>query len=63
MVTAVLPDSWRSVVGRVGGFFVMTLETFRSMVRRPFQVRELIEQAWFVVTVSLLPTFLIRPRE
>ncbi|GAA5163099.1 ABC transporter permease [Pseudonocardia eucalypti] len=49
----------RSVGGRVGGFFVMTVDAFRAMVRRPFQARELIEQAWFVVTVSLLPTFLI----
>ena len=49
----------RPVLAQVGGFYAMALETFRLMPRRPFKARELVQQAWFIVSVSLVPTLLI----
>lgn len=43
----------------VGGFFQMTAEVFRAMVRPPFQGREFVDQAWFVARVSMVPTVLV----
>jgi phospholipid/cholesterol/gamma-HCH transport system permease protein len=42
-----------------GDFFAFCLDALRSVVRRPFQVRELIQQAWFISSVSILPTALV----
>lgn len=42
-----------------GSFFAMSLDTCRAMFRRPFQVREFIEQSWFVASVTILPTALV----
>jgi phospholipid/cholesterol/gamma-HCH transport system permease protein len=42
-----------------GDFFAFCLDAVRSVVRRPFQVRELIQQAWFISSVSILPTALV----
>lgn len=46
-------------IGKLGGFFAMALDTFMLMFRRPFAWRELLEQAWFVARVSLLPTLML----
>ena len=46
-------------VGAVGEFFAMSLDAFLAMFRRPFAVREFLEQTWFVARVSLLPTMLL----
>lgn len=43
----------------IGSFFAMTLDTARGMVRRPFQVREFLEQMLFIVKVSLVPTVML----
>ena len=37
----------------------MCLDTFVQMFRRPFQVREFIEQSWFIARVSFIPTLLV----
>ena len=42
-----------------GHFFGFCLDTVRGMVRRPFQVREFVQQAWFLSSVSILPTALV----
>ena len=42
----------------LGGFYAMTLETFRLAFRRPFQTREFVGQAWFIASVSIVPTLL-----
>lgn len=42
-----------------GTFFAFCLDTLRSTVKRPFQVRELIQQAWFISSVSILPAALV----
>jgi phospholipid/cholesterol/gamma-HCH transport system permease protein len=42
-----------------GTFFTFCLDTARAVVRRPFQVRELIQQSWFISSVSILPAALV----
>ncbi len=43
----------------MGGFFVLTGETFAAMGRRPFAGRELLEQIAFVARVSIFPTIML----
>jgi len=43
----------------VGGLFMMSAEAVRFLFRRPFQGREFMEQAWFIVRVSMVPTLLV----
>ena len=40
----------------------MCLDTFVQMFRRPFQLREFIEQSWFIARVSFVPTLLVASR-
>ncbi|GAA5199031.1 ABC transporter permease [Rugosimonospora acidiphila] len=42
-----------------GHFFAFSLDALRTMFRRPWQVREFIQQAWFVSSVSILPAALV----
>jgi phospholipid/cholesterol/gamma-HCH transport system permease protein len=46
-------------VGRVGAFFAFCLDTLHRLPRRPFQVREFVQQAWFISSVSILPAALV----
>jgi phospholipid/cholesterol/gamma-HCH transport system permease protein len=43
----------------VGGLFAMSADAVRFLFRRPFQTREFLEQSWFIVRVSLVPTLLV----
>jgi phospholipid/cholesterol/gamma-HCH transport system permease protein len=43
----------------MGGFFVLTAETFAAIWRRPFAWRELLEQIWFVQRVAIFPTIML----
>jgi phospholipid/cholesterol/gamma-HCH transport system permease protein len=43
----------------LGSFYATCLDTFRWMFRRPFQVREFVDQAWFIASVSIVPTLLV----
>jgi phospholipid/cholesterol/gamma-HCH transport system permease protein len=42
-----------------GRFFALCLDTFRAMFKLPFQWREFIQQAWFIVGVTVVPTALV----
>ncbi len=42
-----------------GNVFALALDTFRALFRRPFQARELVQQSWFVASVTILPTALV----
>src|SRR5690349_6821110 len=42
-----------------GRFFGLALDIFRAMFRWPFQWREFIQQAWFIVGVTVVPTALV----
>ncbi|MEV4198911.1 MlaE family ABC transporter permease [Micromonospora globbae] len=47
------------VVRRSGEFFAFCLDTLRGLGRRPVQVREFVQQAWFISSVSILPAALV----
>jgi phospholipid/cholesterol/gamma-HCH transport system permease protein len=42
-----------------GQFFAFCLDALRTVPRRPFQVREFVQQAWFISSVSILPAALV----
>ncbi len=46
-------------VRETGSFFAMSLDTVRALPRRPFQWREFVQQAWFIASVTILPTILV----
>nr|WP_040517942.1 ABC transporter permease [Gordonia aichiensis] len=46
-------------VDGVGGFFAMTLDTFRYTFARPVQYREFVDQVWFIARVSTFPTVVV----
>ncbi|MGH8793906.1 MAG: MlaE family ABC transporter permease [Stackebrandtia sp.] len=48
-----------SVLEGVGRFSGFCADTFKAAPRRPFQLSEAIRQAWFVASVSILPTALV----
>jgi phospholipid/cholesterol/gamma-HCH transport system permease protein len=48
----------RTALVETGRLFALGLDVAAALPRRPFQLRELIEQAWFVTKVSALPTAL-----
>src|ERR1700743_2788290 len=50
---------WSKPAAGVGDFVVLAGETFAAAFRRPFAVRELIDQIWFVARVSILPTVVL----
>ncbi|MDH6243464.1 phospholipid/cholesterol/gamma-HCH transport system permease protein [Mycobacterium sp. OTB74] len=44
---------------KVGGFVKMSVLTFKALVSRPFQWKEFILQAWFLIRVAFLPTLAV----
>jgi phospholipid/cholesterol/gamma-HCH transport system permease protein len=44
---------------QTGSLFAMMLDTLRMLPQRPFQVREFVQQAWFIASVTILPTALV----
>jgi phospholipid/cholesterol/gamma-HCH transport system permease protein len=50
---------WSKPASGIGDFVVMAGETFAAAFRRPFAVRELIDQIWFVARVSIVPTLVL----
>lgn len=63
MTTLEAFDSIRSAPTRglrqVGSFFAYCLDVLIAVFRRPFQWAEMIEQAWFIASVTILPTALV----
>jgi phospholipid/cholesterol/gamma-HCH transport system permease protein len=39
--------------------FALGLDVARNLFKRPFQLRELVEQLWFIASVSILPSALV----
>jgi phospholipid/cholesterol/gamma-HCH transport system permease protein len=46
-------------VGTAGKLFAFALDVGRGLFRRPFQLREFIQQAWFIASVTIIPTALV----
>ncbi|UYP18096.1 ABC transporter permease [Rhodococcus sp. Z13] len=44
---------------QAGNIVELFVEVVRNTFRRPFQFREFIEQAWFIASVTILPTALV----
>ncbi|MCP2253016.1 phospholipid/cholesterol/gamma-HCH transport system permease protein [Prauserella aidingensis] len=42
-----------------GKLFALGLDISRGLFQRPFQLREFIQQAWFIASVTILPTALV----
>lgn len=49
-------DRARPAMEAVGGFVKMCVLTGKALLRTPFQTREFILQAWFLMRVAFLPT-------
>ena len=43
----------------VGGFFRMCALAARALFKRPFQWRETLDQAWFIISVAIVPTIAV----
>lgn len=43
----------------VGEFLIYCGHVFRACFKRPWQVREFVQQAWFIASVSILPAALV----
>jgi phospholipid/cholesterol/gamma-HCH transport system permease protein len=46
-------------VRQSGKLFALFLDVGRMTFKRPFQVREFIQQSWFIASVTILPTMLV----
>lgn len=46
-------------VGTAGKLFAFALDVGRGLFRRPFQAREFLQQAWFIASVTIVPTALV----
>src|SRR5204863_3007919 len=57
--TAAVNVSVTAPVRETGKLFALGLDTARATFSRPFQWRELVQQAWFIASVSILPTALV----
>ncbi|MGQ4617790.1 ABC transporter permease [Nocardia sp. R7R-8] len=44
---------------QAGNIFALLLDVLRKTFRRPFELREFIEQSWFIASVSILPSALV----
>ena len=42
-----------------GNLFAFALDVVFALFRRPFQLKEFLQQAWFIVTVTIVPTALV----
>ena len=42
-----------------GGLFAFMLDVVVALFRRPFQLREFLQQAWFIASVTIVPTALV----
>jgi len=46
-------------IGTAGKLFAFGLDVARGLFRRPFQLREFLQQAWFIASVTIVPTALV----
>src|SRR5213595_1632844 len=46
-------------IGTAGKLFAFGLDVGKNLFRRPFQLREFLQQAWFIASVTIIPTALV----
>jgi len=44
---------------QTGNLFALAIDTGRATFKRPFQFREFVQQAWFIASVTIVPTILV----
>ena len=54
-----MPAKATAPVRGAGEFFAFSLDFLRSLFKRPFQGAEFVQQAWFIASVTILPTALV----
>lgn len=59
MSSTTVVDRVLAPVGTAGKLFAFGLDVAASLFKRPFQLREFIQQAWFIVSVTVVPTALV----
>ena len=61
MTTRPAPASFpgAGALRETGRLFALALDVIVQTFRRPFQVREFIQQCWFIASVTILPTALV----
>ena len=42
-----------------GTLFAFALDVMRGLFRRPFQLREFLQQSWFIASVTIVPAALV----
>jgi len=57
--TTTSPSRVLSPIGVAGNLFAFALDVLRALFRRPFQLREFIQQSWFIASVTIIPTALV----
>ncbi|OLF11001.1 ABC transporter permease [Actinophytocola xinjiangensis] len=55
----VRPFPGSGALRETGRLFALALDVIVQTFRRPFQVREFIQQCWFIASVTILPTALV----
>jgi phospholipid/cholesterol/gamma-HCH transport system permease protein len=58
-VTTTTPVPALGWLRQIGAYFALAATVLRMTFKRPFQFRELVEQFWFVASVTILPTALV----
>src|SRR5947209_20156962 len=56
---ATMPGFVSKPMKPTGEMFALFLDTIRYSFKRPFQTRDFIDQAWFVASVTIVPTMLV----
>src|SRR5436189_3717555 len=46
-------------IGTAGNLFAFGLDVARNLFKRPFQLREFLQQSWFIASVTIIPTALV----
>ena len=52
-------DRILSPIGTAGKLFAFAIDVFLALFKRPFQTREFLQQAWFIASVTIVPTALV----
>ena len=59
MATSLTASRALAPIGTAGKLFAFGLDVGRGLFRRPFQLREFLQQAWFIASVTIVPTALV----
>lgn len=59
MSTGLVSGAVSGSLRQSGNLFAFMLDVLRAMPQRPFQVREFVQQSWFIASVTIVPTALV----